>query len=331
MPQTFKENHSSSTAIITACILFGTAGIFLKGIKEMEIGSILFYRLFFGLSGILIYLAVIGKLHNLSLKRNKKYLVLLGVLNTITVFSYYSSIKLTSISVAVLLLYTAPIYVILLSPIFLKEKVTLKNLVALTLCFSGIVLVVDPSSLVTVGGQSSSGNSAYLPGLFLGLLSGLSYGFSIITVNYLKEDYSGLSQTFWSTVVSLLLLLPFGLSVSAPVLIENLGVLIPFGLLGTATGSLLYFCGIARIKAQKASVLSLIEPVSSIFFGCTFLGENLYTSTIEGCAFILFGALLVNFKLPFRLEKSFGSGFSSSFRGFPQIYRPRLPPGIGKF
>lgn len=331
MPQTFKENNSSSTAIITACILFGTAGVFIKGIKEMEIGSILFYRLFFGLSGILIYLAVIGKLQNLSLHKNKKYLVLLGVLNTITVFSYYNSIKLTSIPVAVLLLYTAPIYVTLLSPIFLKEKVTLKSLVALTLCFSGIVLVVDPSSLATIGDLSSSGKSAYLSGLFFGLLSGLTYGFSIITVSYLKEDYSGISQTFWSTVVSLLLLLPFGLSVPASILIENLSILIPFGLLGTTVGALLYFCGMACIKAQKASVLSLLEPVSSIFFSCTFLGETLYTSTIEGCALILFGALLVNFKLPFNLEKSFGSDFISSFGSFTQILRPRLPPGIGKF
>ncbi|MDD4332101.1 MAG: DMT family transporter [Methanosarcinaceae archaeon] len=302
MALTLKVNTNSSAAVITACILFGTAGIFINGICEMETGSILFYRLLFGLAGILVYLISFKKLYKLSLQGNKKYLGLLGILNTVTVFSYYNSIRLTSLSVAVLLLYTAPIYVTLFSPIFLKEKITLNSILALFLCFLGIVVVIDPKSLFAAGSLGSAGEKCF-SGLLWGLLSGLSYGISILMVSYLKKDYSGLSQTFWSTLVSLVLLLPFGLSVPSPVLIKNLGMLIPFGLLGTAIGTLLYFCGLARIKAQKASVLSLLEPVSSIFFGCALLGETLCANTLEGCAFILFGALFANFKLPFRLKK----------------------------
>ncbi|MCQ1536432.1 EamA family transporter [Methanosarcina sp. KYL-1] len=326
MPQTVKENNKPFTAVIISCILFGMIGIFVKDIKNMEVGSILFYRLFFGFAAILAYLAVTGKLEKLQLKQKKHYILLLGVLNTVTMFSYFSAIKHTSIPVAVLLLYTAPIYVTLLSPFILKERVTLRSMFALTLSLSGIVLAVDPAGLM--GSPGSAGvQGSYIAGMFFGLLSGLSYGCSIMTVNYLKETYSAVEQMLWSTGVSLVLLLPFGISVPGPVLLDNLGMLIPFGVIATAFGSLLYLSGVAHIKAQTAAVLSLLEPVSSICFGCTVLGEPIQANTIGGCLFILAGAFLVGRSTPRRPRIISGK----YFRGIQaRLFQPFMPPRPGK-
>ncbi|KKG17023.1 hypothetical protein EO98_18685 [Methanosarcina sp. 2.H.T.1A.6] len=294
---TVKENNKPFAAVITSCILFGMIGIFVKEIRDMNAGSILFYRLFFGFSVILVYLVVSGGIKKIELKQKKFYMLLLGVLNTVTMFTYFSSIKHTGIPVAVLLLYTAPIYVTLLSPLLLKEHITLRDMLALTLSISGILLAVNP---LNIYGSTGSENGNYITGILFGLLSGLSYGCSIMTMNYLKETYSAVEQMFWSTAVSLILLLPFGVSVSVPILLVNLKLLIPLGFIATALASLLYLRGVIHIKAQTAAVLSLLEPVSSICFCCMLLGEPVQPNTIGGCLFILAGAALIGYSAPIR-------------------------------
>ncbi len=290
MSTTFKGNTQSFTAVITSCVLFGMIGIFVKEIEGMEAGSILFYRLLFGFVVILGYLAVSGRIKKVHLKQKKSFMLLLGVLNTVTMFAYFSAIRHMGIPVAVLLLYTAPIYVTLLSPLLLKERITLLDMLALTLSISGILLAINPLSAL---GSATPEDGNYITGVLLGLVSGLSYGCSIMTMNYLKESYPPVEQMFWSTAVSLVLLLPFGLSVTGPVLLGNLKLLIPLGVIASALASLLYFRGLARIKAQTAAVLSLIEPVSSICFCCILLGEPLQSNTVGGCLLILAGAALI--------------------------------------
>ncbi len=262
----------------------------------MGAGSILFYRLYFGFAVILGYFVIFKGIKDIKLNQKKYYVLLLGVLNTITMLAYFSAIKNIGISVSVLLMYTAPIYVTFFSPFLLKEHVTLRDMLALTLSVSGILLAVSPSNIMEI--IFSGGNGGYSTGLLFGLLSGLSYGCSIMVVNYLKELYSAVEQMFWSTSVSLVLLLPFGISVSGPVLLENLNILIPLGVIATAFASLLYLRGVARIKAQTAAVISLLEPVSSIFLCCLLLGEPLQSNTIEGCIFILAGAVIVGYSTP---------------------------------
>jgi drug/metabolite transporter (DMT)-like permease len=284
----FKENNQSFTAVITSCILFGITGIFVREIEGMEAGSILFYRSFFGFALVLGYLAFFGGIRKVQLKQKKFYLVLLGVLNAVTMFTYFSAIRNLGIPVAVLLLYTAPIYVTLLSPLLLKKHVTILDMLALTLSISGILLAINPLSA-----YRTSENGDYVTGVLFGLLSGLSYGCSLMTMNYLKESYSTAGQIFWSTAVSLVLLLPFGLSVSGPLLLENLQLLIPLGIIAAVLATLQYFRGLAHLKAQTAAVLSLLEPVSSICFCCVLLGEPLKSNTINGCLLILAGAILI--------------------------------------
>lgn len=95
---------------ITGSIIYGTIGVFLDRIQDMSVGSILFCRLFFGLFLIFFYLLLSGSLEQLRPGRNRKYLLLLGFMNAITGICYLSAIRYSGISVAVLLLYTAPVY-----------------------------------------------------------------------------------------------------------------------------------------------------------------------------------------------------------------------------
>lgn len=277
--------------VIAGSIIYGTIGVFLNGIQDMSVGSILFCRLFFGLCIIFFYLLLSGSLEQLRPGRNKKYLLLLGFLNAVTGICYFSAIRYSGISVAVLLLYTAPVYVNLLAPAILGERSGSKSFLPLLLSISGVLLIARPGEVLL----NLNADSDFIKGLFFGLLSGLSFGTTIVVIRYLRHDYTGISQTFWLTGIGLLFMLPSALLMPASVFFRNFNILFLFGLTITFA-SILYLRGISGIRAQTGSILALLEPVSGIFFDTAVLKNPLYISTFLGCVLILTAAYLVSRK-----------------------------------
>lgn len=275
--------------VITGSIIYGTIGIFLNMTKDMSAGSILFSRLFFGLCMILIYLLLNKELGQLKPGKKRRYLLLLGLLNTVTGICYFSSIRYSGVSVAVLLLYTAPVYVNLLAPSLLGESRSSSSFLPLLLAITGVLLIARPGEILMDTGPD------FQKGLLFGLLSGLSFGVTIITVRYLRDDYSGIAQTFWLTGISLLFTLPAALATPPAVFVKNLDVLLLFGLTITFA-AVIYLKGISGITAQTGSILALVEPVSGIFFDVTVLKNPLCISTFLGCSLILTAAYIVSKK-----------------------------------
>ncbi|WP_342304920.1 DMT family transporter [Methanolobus sp. ZRKC5] len=272
--------------LVTGSILFGLLGVFVDYLQDVPTGPMIFYKQLFGVFSLLLFMLITGKLSQIIPRKKKRYLLLLGIINTTTLFTYFTCIKYTSFSVAILMLYTAPMYVTLLSPLILKEKITRKGMLALAMSFIGLLFIVDMTG-VTTGFTAGNG---YIIGIAAGMLSGFSFGSEIVTIRYIKDDYSSVAQLFWYTLIGVILLLPFASKVSGPVLTDNLNMLIIFGIVNTAMAALLYVSGIAQIEAQKGSILALIEPVSGIFFDFTILHTPLLANTIVGCIFILLGA-----------------------------------------
>ena len=285
-----KSSKYSYLELIISCTVFGASGIFIKHIYNMQTTSIIFYRLVFGFILLLAYCIVAKRDDVLLLKKKKRFILLIAIFNVLTLYTYFSSIKYAGISIAVLLLYTAPVYVTLLSPLFLKEKITKRGMFSLLISITGILIVILP------GSGASGYDTHFLLGLFLGVMSGISYSGTIMTVSYLKDEYSGISQLFWSTFISLLILLPFGSRVPVDIFVMNLQTLILFGLITTAFASVLYLNSASKIRAQTVSVLALLEPVSGIIFGFLFLHEPIFINTIQGCFFIILGALILLFE-----------------------------------
>jgi len=161
--------------IATAAVLFGLIGIFVKLTTQMPLGSIIFYRLLFGLFAIALFFACCRRLSELRLGQKKQYILLLGLMQAGTMLSYFLSVKYTSVSIAALLLYTAPVYVTLLSPFLLKEYINRRSIFALTISIIGVILVIRPGTLF------QDVNNTYLIGLAAGLVSGLFYGGMTLT------------------------------------------------------------------------------------------------------------------------------------------------------
>ena len=283
--------RSSYLGLIVAFTIFSLSGIFLKSINGMLIGSIIYYRLIFGLLTLLVFMALTGKLDELLITSKKRYIFLMGCTNTLTIYAYFTAIQHVGISIAALLLYTAPAYVTILSPILLKENITARDMMALLLSAIGIIIAIHP-----VGNFSAQTNDLYALGITLGLLSGISYALSTINYRYLRDTYSSTALLFWPTVVSLVLLSPYASLVSPRILVMNIQELILFGMLMTTFGSLLYYRSARHVKAQNLSVVSLVEPVAGILFGYLILHEQIFSYTLEGCACILAGVFLISTK-----------------------------------
>jgi len=284
-----EDSFKPYSEVIIGSIIYGTIGVFLDKVQDMSVGSILFSRLFFGLCMMFIYLLFSRGLGQLKLINNRKYLLLLGFLNVTTGICYFSSIRYSGISVAVLLLYTAPIYVNLLAPPILGKRNSSKSLLPFLLAIAGVLLIARPGEVL----MSLDTGSDFLKGLIFGLLSGLSFGITIVTVRYLRHDYTGLAQTFWMTGVGLLIMLPSALSTPSPLFLNNFSTLMLFGFTITFA-AVIYLKGISGIRAQTGSILAFLEPVSGIFFDSTVLKNPLYTSTILGCGFIITAAYIVS-------------------------------------
>jgi len=200
---------------------------------------------------------------------------------------FFISIKYTTVAIAVLLLYTAPIYVALLSPIILKEPITRHGLAALILAIAGVIMVVQPQT-ISQDGQ--------VIGLAAGLVSGLAYACLILTSRKLRNHYTGTVQASWALFITMVIFIPYSM-VPTGVLLDNLLLLIPFGFIPTIA-LILYLSGLRHIKAQNASIMGLLEPVSAAIFAYIILSEPISIPTLIGGGLILLGAFLVSREKP---------------------------------
>ncbi len=269
--------------IITAAALWGTVGILVRMISSMMPLSIIFYRVALAFIILLFVFLFSGNINKLRLKDKKLYLVLFSVLQITTMLAYFISIMEASVAVAVLLLYTAPLYVTVFSPLLLKESSTGKGWLALGVSIAGVLLIIDLGKLDF---------SLKLTGIIAGMLSGVSYAFQIMTSKHISKGYSGYSQAFWSFMIATILLLPAA-AVPLNVVSENIGYLILLSIFPTILAISLYFNGLNKVRASSASILALIEPVSAVILSMIILHESISIPVLLGGALILVGGAIV--------------------------------------
>lgn len=242
----FLESKKAHLAVITGCVFYSMNGLFISNIHDMAISPVIFYRLFFGLLFLFIYIVARGKISDLRLKKKKKNLLLQGTLVVACMLLYFTCLKITCVSIAILLQYTAPIYVMLASPFLLNEKIGKESIAALFIAITGVFLIIRPE-----GGLSGIElTGTYMLGMVSGLLSGVVFAALILNVKVLKTEYPELAIVFWPMGIALLLLSPFAFEVSPPVLYSNLKILAAFGIVSIGFGEIFTVLGLANIKAQ---------------------------------------------------------------------------------
>lgn len=202
---------------------------------------------------------------------------------------YSSTMQLTSLSIAAVLLYTSPIFVMLVSiPVF-SEKITAKKLVAVMFSFVGCILV---------SGAMSDYASLTLKALLYGLLAAMGYATYSILGRVLIKRYHSMTITFYAFAISAvggLFICNLG-EISAAVAARPLGLLIAvlMGISCSFMPYLLYTRALQQIEASKASIIASIEPVVATLAGVLYFGELVTITEVLGIICVLIAILILN-------------------------------------
>jgi len=280
--------------VVLGASLWGVIGVFVNDLSAAGFSSleIVTLRVITAALILVVYLLLINpKLLAIELK---DFPLFIGTgIFSIVFFNwcYFTAIKEVSLSVAVMLLYTGPAFVVLLSRIFFNEPLNAKKIIALCLTLLGCVLVVRvfPINDLTI--------SAF--GILIGLGSGFGYALYSIFGKAALKKYSSLTIITYTFVFASAALLPFsGLSIDRSMLAvpDVWWSIAGLGILPTALAYLLYTKGLSMIESGRASITATIEPLVATAIGVYLYNEVLTSYQLFGFLFIIGAVVLIQWK-----------------------------------
>ncbi len=283
------------TKYITAVVLYGTIGLFLRYIR-LPSEIVAMCRGILGSGFILLFLrARHQSIDRNAVLRNRKWLIIGGIclgLNWIFLFAAYMQ---TTVAVASLCNYMAPMIVILIAPLVLSERLDKRKMPCVFAAFIGIILV----SGVWNG---SAGN---LSGVILGLAAAACFVI-IVICNRKLQGIKALDRSVIQLAISALTIFPY-------VLIRNFGtalewdaksilMILMLGLLHTGAAYCMYFSGMGSLPVQTVAILGYLEPAVSVLCSAFFLHEAMGITGWIG-ALLIIGAAVVSESLGERTHK----------------------------
>ena len=274
-------------SLIFSMVIFGTIGIFRRHIA-LSSGVLAMARGFIGAAFLLLIIALKREhLSKAAIKKNLWLLILSGAcigFNWILLFEAY---RYTTVATATLCYYLAPILVILVSPLVLKERISPQKL--------GCVLV-SLIGMVFVSGVLNAGFSgiAEMKGVLLGLGAAAFYA-SVILMNKKIIDIPAYDKTIVQLVCAATVLVPYVLLTEELAEAEWSGIgfvlVLVVGILHTGVTYALYFGSMAHLKAQTVAIFSYIDPIVAILLSAVLLQEKMDGLTILGTVMILGAAV----------------------------------------
>ena len=272
--------------LVISMIVFGTIGLFVKYIP-LSSGEIALYRAILAIILLGIFLLITKQ--KIDIKTIKKDLLLLLIsgmamgINWILLFEAYNY---TSVSVATLSYYFAPVLVMVVSPILFKEKLSIFQIICFVGSTIGLVLLTGISDL--------NGSNDHFKGIILGILAAIFYA-TVIVINKFIKGVTGVNRTFLQFVSSIVILLPYVLLTSGINVLNLEGVswiyLLIIGIIHTGICYCMYFSSVKELRGQEVAILSYIDPLVAVIVSLVFLSESMNVYQIIG------GILILGFSL----------------------------------
>jgi drug/metabolite transporter, DME family len=271
--------------VFAAAVLWGLIGLFTRAVLDAGIAplEIAFWRALFAGGAFALHAALLGRLA-LRARRDAGVLALFALVG-VTVF--YASLALAidtgGISLAIVLLYTAPAFVAILAWPLLGERLTLVKGALVALALVGVVLVA-------MSGGGAEGVRVTAVSLGWGLLAGLTYASYYLFGKWLLERYATVTIYAFILPVGALGLLPF--VAFAPKTPQVWLLLVVLSFVSTYLAYLLYYTGLRSVEASRAVLVATIEPVVAAALAAAVYGERLGALGIAGAGLILVAAAL---------------------------------------
>ncbi len=291
-----KEHIGSKLLIMLAGILWGCMGLFVRPFNDKGLNSwdIVFLRAM--LTTVFMALILVIKDKSLFKIKMKDIWCFLGTgLLSIVFFNlcYFKEITITSLSVAAILLYTAPAFVMVISAFCFKERLTKLKVLALILSFTGLIFVT---------GVLGGGERLTVKTLFIGLGAGLGYALYSIFGRYaLERGYNSYTISFYTFLFATAATMFFASPLEvASVVTSSLGsviLAIIFVLISTVVPYLVYTIGLKSVENGQASIIASIEPVIATLNGIIWFSEKMTSGVVIGIILVLSGIVISNIKM----------------------------------
>ena len=278
-----------------AMLVFGTIGLFVKNIGFPS-SFISFARALTGSIFIALFMLVNGHgLDKKSVLKNLKLLIPSGIAMAFNWICLFEAYRFTGVAVGTLCYYMAPVIVVVLSPVFLKEKLTAINVTSVLAAVVGAVLI---SGVV-------SGSAKSAKGILFGLAAAALYS-TVVMINKFVKNLSPIETTFVQLSTAAVTMIPYILlteDVTAFVF-DRRSVIFTLivGVFHTGIVYMIYFSSVQKIPAQTTAVFSYIDPVTAIILSAVVLGERLDAVQLIG-TFLILAATLFNELAPIIRKK----------------------------
>lgn len=276
--------------VILGAALWGVTGLFVQnlytyGFTPWEVVGI---RLIFSAVILFIFLFITKRSLLFISFRDIPFFIGTGIIS-IAFFNYFffTVMDEANLSLAVVLLYTGPVFVTLISRFTFGEPFSFNKITALIVMFFGCALAVG---IVPIGHLSIG-----MATILFGIASGFFYALYSIFGKYVSGKYHTLTITAYSMLFGALFLLPTSrlwqkasLFTETPILLNGVGLAI----FATALAYAFYTLGLTYVESSRAAILSTVEPVVAIIIGVAVFNDILSIWQVTGMLLVLFSVLL---------------------------------------
>ena len=274
--------------VIGTMLVWSTVGIF---VREVNLGSIeiAFFRSFIG--GIFIVLLSLlrkEKIEFEEIKSNLKVLLASGASLGLGWALLFQGYKYTTVSNATLAYYIAPILIIIMSAVLLKEKISVKKALCVVIAMLGLFLIVNSE-----GGMSNLYNHKL--GITYAIAGGFFYA-SLVILNKFVKEISNSTMTIVQLFMATIVLLPFLIVNGTGIFtidIKSLIFLLMVGVIHTGFMYIIYLSTIKHLEGQTLAILSYIDPIFAVILSGMVLKESISFLQMLG-GFMILGAAFIS-------------------------------------
>ena len=288
-----KRPVAGAALVLGAASLWATFGIFAKylyeaGYQPLELASV---RALVGFAGAAL-VALPRMMRGVRVpRRSLPFLAAYGIIGfALFGLLFLGALEHTTVSISVALLYTAPVFVALISAVLWHERFGRTRALSLALALTGVMLVTGAARGVALGTAAVPVNA-----LLFGLGSGLGYALYTVFSKVATERHGPFASLFWSFGFAAIALGALA-SPIAPLARASgtaLLLLLGLGIVPTLIPYALYLAGLRHLRASTAAMLACIEPAIAAAFAALLLGERMDALQVAGMLLVVAAAVLL--------------------------------------
>ena len=290
LPAASRSNFFSFVALLLGAAALALGGVFLR-YSELPPTASAVYRVALAIPifFLLDMLSARGEPVNATSRANKDMpaipvkLILVGFIFSGNLALYHWSMTLTTLANSNLLANLAPIFVVLGSNLFLGKRFKRGFLIGMLCALSGAFILI---------GHRLDFGSSYMAGNLLGLLTAVFYGSYLLAVSLVRSNYRTMTVMAWSSVGTLIVLLPITLMRGeslVPHTLHGMLMLLALAVVSHVGGQGLIAYALAKLPAALSSLTLLVQPVIATVFGAYLFHEYMSATEFAGAVIILVG------------------------------------------